>query len=362
MAPQFETLHELSPACFHAETSSVLVATQAQSRRVISRIARAFEAPENYQLFAVYQEAAVVGAICFELSRSYICAAGSVSVETARTLLAALCDEAGGKITRLQGCDGPPMVVDAISIACEESFGCSARLTDSLETMTLDTEPRPCPGVAGALRSVAPGSKLMPILAQWFEQFEKDTGNDDFSSGGRSQVMAHLSEAADRRNLFTWEVKDKPVAMVILGRSQPKQVLCVYTPPHQRGRGYGQAVTAAVCADCWQKTGGKEPIILSAVHKFGAARVYDRVGFRSTGWLHGVIFEDQCFEVARATAGGKCDIHGSDVETDTETDETDAEDEDDEETHEDIDWLDWLDLETDPAKLFACSSTLLECQ
>merc|ERR1719253_1656700 len=153
--------------------------------------------------------------------------------------------------------------------------------------MVLDTEPRTPSGVMGALRRILPCSKLLSILALWFEQFEKDTDNVHFSLEGRRQVISYLADAASRQDLFTWEVKDKPVAMAILGRTHPKQLLCVYTPLHQRSRGYGQAVTAAVCTERWQQTGGVDPIILSAVHKFGAARIYQRVGFRSAGWLHG---------------------------------------------------------------------------
>merc|ERR1719453_1192793 len=135
--------------------------------------------------------------------------------------------------------------------------------------MVLDTEPNMAAGVQGMLKPVSPGSKLLPILAMWFAQFEKDTDNESHSLGGQKQVVSHLSEAASRQDLFTWEVKDKPVAMAILGRTLPKQLICVYTPPHQRGRGYGQAVTAATCAQRWRATGGKESITLSAVTKFG---------------------------------------------------------------------------------------------
>merc|ERR1712032_468316 len=117
---------------------------------------------------------------------------------------------------------------------------------------------------------------LLPTLALWFMNFEKDTENEVFSLNGHKQVIAHLSATAARGDLFVWEVKEKPVAMLILGRLCPKQVLCVYTVPHQRGKGYGQAITASVCA----------------VPEFGASRVYKRIGFRSVGWLHGITFQD----------------------------------------------------------------------
>jgi len=190
--------------------------------------------------------------------------------------------------------------------------------------------------------------------------------------------VAHLSEVASRKDLFTWEVKEKPVAMAIMGRTHPKQLLCVYTPQHQRGRGFGQAVTAAACSQLWHMMGGKEPITLSAVHKFGAARIYERVGFRSAGWLHGVTFADSCcnaralstdLSAALAEKSQNADQYAdTDVETDSgghksgfDTDE-ETEAEADEVADEEADWdVDCWDLEDDPAKLFASSSVLLAC-
>jgi len=388
MARVSESVCQLCPAAFHAEASSVLSASQAQSRRVIRRLAQAHEAPDGFRLFAIYSEGLVVGAACYERSRSYLCVAGIITVTAAQSVLAELCTEFGSACARLRGCDGPPMAgrFQAISTACKVAFGCLARSDDLLDTMILDMKPRATDGVSGTLRRISPQSKFLPILALWFEQFEKDTDQVSYSLEGKQRVVAHLSEAASRQELFTWEVKDKPVAMAILGQLHPKQLLCVYTPAHQRGRGYGQAVTSAVCIEQWQVTGGREPIILSAVDKFGAARIYERVGFRSTGWLHGVTFVDGNSDAARsviasedlpnvadvyekasinADADGDTDVGsstdaGTDLENDTEAEAFDQEEVDD----ADLDAECWdFDLETDPAKLFAslASSTVFPC-
>lgn len=369
------TIQQLCPVAFHAAALAMLAATQAQSRRVISRVAKALEDPENFRLFAVYKDGAVVGGMCYELSKSYVCAAGHVSLVAAQSLLAELHKELGAEFCGLRGCDGPPMAVEAIAAACEEVFGCWSHTQDRLETMILDEAPKMATGVQGVLKPVAPRSKILPILALWFEQFEKDTDNECYSLQGNRQVMSHLSDAASCQDLFIWEVKEKPVAMAILGRTQPKQLLCVYTPPHHRGRGFGQAVTAATCAERWRIAQGKELITLSAVHKFGAARVYERVGFRSAGWLHGVSFETRQEDTGATFAGPSMDIDvgekapavDTDVDTDVGTSEgTDVEafDELDGDTEVEVDLVPdlediegWdLDLETDPAKLFASSA------
>lgn len=342
MARVSESVCQLSPAAFHAEASSVLAATQGQSRRVISRLAHAHEAPDGFRLFAIYSESSVVGAACYERSRSHLCVVGIITLSAAQRLLSELSAELRSGCARLRGCDGPPMAVQAISSACTVTFGCLVRSDDLLDTMILDVKPRPTAGVPGKLSRVSPQSKLLSILALWFEQFERDTDQVSYSLEGKQRVVSHLSEAASRQEVFTWEVKDKPVAMAILGQLHPKQLLCVYTPAHQRGRGYGQAVTSAVCSEHWQMTGGREPITLSAVDKFGAGRIYERVGFRSTGWLHGVTFVDCNSDTARsidafgdvpnvadvyekasinADADGDTDVGSStDAETDLEND------------------------------------------
>lgn len=373
-----QNICQLEPAKFQAETLSVLAACPVQSRRVISRLADAHESPDSFRLFAVYQGDVSVGALCYELRKSYICAAGTITVEAARSLLASLSDEFGEDLIRPHGCDGPPLAVDSLALACEEAFHCCVCSTDCMETMILDTEPRLTSGVPGMLRQVSPCSKLLPILAMWFEQFEKDTDTECYSLDGRQEVVAHLAEVASRKDLFTWEVKEKPVAMAIMGRTHPKQLLCVYTPQHQRGRGFGQAVTAAVCSQQWQTMGGKEPITLSAVHKFGAARIYERVGFRSAGWLQGVTFADACCSTRTsstdfsAVLAEKSNNADPDVDTDVGTDsggnksgsDTDAETEAEahEVADEEADWdVDGWDLEDDPATLFASSNVLFAC-
>jgi len=160
-----QNLCQLAPVTFQAETLSVLAAWPVQSRRVISRLADAHESPENFRLFAAYQDGVAVGALCYELRKSYICAAGTVTVEAARSLLAALSEEFGEGFIRPTGCDGPPLAVDALATACEEVFSGCVCSTDSMETMILDTEPRSTVGVPGVLKHVSPCSKLLPILA-----------------------------------------------------------------------------------------------------------------------------------------------------------------------------------------------------
>jgi len=299
----------LSPARFLEEAAPLLKASPGESRRITSRASDALEDPESFRLFAVHSTelesqvaGCMVGAVCFEVSSCYACVVGNISPDAAQELLSELSKEFGSSFEGLRGCDGPLEAVQALAATFSEAFGRETLATDPLELMILDSEPVHTGGATGTLRSIDAKSKLLPILAMWFVQFEKDTDNEAYSLEGQKSVVAYLQGAAGRGDLFVWEVKEKPVAMVMLGRLRPKQVLCVYTVPHQRGRGYGQAAVSAVCTALWHATGGSEPILLSAVHKFGAQRVYERVGFRSTGQLSGVMF-GSCHTEAREAMG-----------------------------------------------------------
>lgn len=309
-------IRQLPPQEFIAETDALLQRTQAQSRRLIIRAANSVERPGDFRLFAVYDGIEAVGALCYDLMTSYASVVGSLSASDAETILAILFEEPGGKFGGFHTLDGPPSAVQALSAVCTEAFGCVARAQDPLETMMLVSEPRRCVGIPGALKTVAPQSNLLHMLARWFEQFEKDINQNAYSSEGHRQVLLDLTATASRGGLFVWEVKEKPVAMAILGRTLPRQLLCVYTLPHMRGKGFAQALTSAVCAEHWQTTQGQEPLLLSAFNKFGAARVYERVGFESAGWLHTVTFEEDVHSSLPTRAAGvmgfaSCDDAGA---------------------------------------------------
>eukprot|EP00928_Gymnodinium_smaydae_P068776 TRINITY_DN5204_c0_g2_i1.p1 TRINITY_DN5204_c0_g2~~TRINITY_DN5204_c0_g2_i1.p1 ORF type:complete len:306 (-),score=47.54 TRINITY_DN5204_c0_g2_i1:446-1339(-) len=284
----------VSPEEFCTEIVSLSVEKPAQSRRVTSRAADAIQSPDDFRLFLIRESAAgAVGAVAYHVHDAYAWAAGVVSAEVASELIEELLDEFGFSFSGFAGFDGPPAAVEALTIACSEAFDRVPSSRAALQTMILEEQPRETVGVPGTLKVVRPDDKcLLSTLAFWFEQFEKDLEHEDHSLVGHEKLVDDLSAAAGRRNLFAWEVKEKPVAMVMIGRSRPKQLLCVYTVPQQRGKGYAQAATAAACARQWTLNGCFEPITLAADRKFGAQRIYERIGFRSDGDLHGVTFDD----------------------------------------------------------------------
>mmetsp|Transcript_17454 Transcript_17454/g.31490 ORF Transcript_17454/g.31490 Transcript_17454/m.31490 type:complete len:300 (+) Transcript_17454:54-953(+) len=287
-------VRQLNALQFKEETSELLQSLLPQSRRVLNRVSDALEAEDEFRLFAVMDAGVVIGAVCLDASDFYLTLAGSIPDRAAPQLIHNIVAEFGSEFDCLRGCDGPPEAVLALTKAQQSVRDCEVLTRPPLEMMILEHEPKPPIGVPGTLRAVERKDRILPTLALWFKQFEQDTQENAYNGtdGHCSQITADLAAAAGRRDLFVWVVKEKPVAMVILGRSRPKQVFCVFTVPHHRGRGYGQAATAAACAEFRKRTGGAEPIMLSAVSKFGASRVYERCGFRSAGWLHGVAFQN----------------------------------------------------------------------
>jgi predicted GNAT family acetyltransferase len=56
-------------------------------------------------------------------------------------------------------------------------------------------------------------------------------------------------------------------------------VICVYTPPDQRGRRLGGAVTAAACADALARE-AERVVLFTDAENPAPNKVYERIGFR----------------------------------------------------------------------------------
>lgn len=277
-------IRELPLAAFRRETAEFLDVCSAEGRLVVKGLSKAAKSPKDFLLFAVYESGVVVGSVCLETDEMHASIVGVFTPQTAQVFAAEL---GARSIGRLSTCDGPPAAVEAVTAACCKAFSCAVRSEASVEEMILDSAPTIPADSPGSLRAVPAGDRVLQPLGLWYAQFLADTGAEAES---RAEIASELAAAAARGHLFVWELKDKPVAMAAIGRGRPLQLLCVYTPQHQRGRGYGQALTAAVCAE--QRSVSAEAITLSAIEKFGAARVYRRVGFRSIAWLRSVTLED----------------------------------------------------------------------
>jgi hypothetical protein len=126
------------------------------------------------------------------------------------------------------------------------------------------------PVVPGKARVAGPGDR--ELLISWMEAFAAEA--HEVGSAPAETVDAFLEYGG----LTLWEVDGAPVAMA--GLRQPAggvvRVGPVYTPPPQRGRGYGSAVTAAVSAAARPH----EVVLFTDVANPTSNSIYTKIGYR----------------------------------------------------------------------------------
>ena len=84
------------------------------------------------------------------------------------------------------------------------------------------------------------------------------------------------------RLLWLWEDEaGAPVALALrtAAAAGVARINCVYTPPEQRGRRFGGAITAACCADALARDAERVVLFTDADNPAPNA-VYQRIGFR----------------------------------------------------------------------------------
>ena len=136
------------------------------------------------------------------------------------------------------------------------------------------SEPPRYPGTPGAARPV--GEDDIPLAADWMLAF-------------LAEALPHEKtpprEALERRlcdgRTFLWVVDQRPVAMAAITRqlARAAAISHVYTPPAERGRGYGGSVTAAV-VDAIRASGRATACLYTDLRNPASNRCYARIGFQ----------------------------------------------------------------------------------
>src|SRR5215469_15909063 len=137
----------------------------------------------------------------------------------------------------------------------------------------LGTLEPPDPGPPGVARVAHPGDT--ELLIDWHDAFVRET---DAVAAGSDRIVADL---LSHGGLTLWEVGGRPVAMA--GTPRPvagvARVISVYTPPEQRRRGYGAAVTTAV-TQAAQAAGATDVVLFTDLGNPTSNSIYQRLGYR----------------------------------------------------------------------------------
>jgi predicted GNAT family acetyltransferase len=167
----------------------------------------------------------------------------------------------------LAGVSGPIEIVEA-AVAVLADRGERRRM--GLRLFRLD-KLTPPDGVVGEPRAATIADRA--LIAEWYHAFGAEAG------ALAADIEAAVDRALDAGRVWLWCVDGKPVSLA--ARRQPEaasaRVGPVYTPPAERGRGYGSAVTAAATRDILDL--GAIPALFTDLANPTSNRIYQQLGY-----------------------------------------------------------------------------------
>jgi uncharacterized protein len=135
---------------------------------------------------------------------------------------------------------------------------------------------------AGTLRLATAAD--LPMLIDWFADYLVDTGLTH-----ERQPAAAAERGVREQSLFLFET-EHPVAMATISGRTPhgRRIGDVFTPRALRGRGYGEALTAALSQQILDE-GARWCFLFTDANNATSNAVYRRVGYVHTGDWHELV-------------------------------------------------------------------------
>jgi RimJ/RimL family protein N-acetyltransferase len=162
---------------------------------------------------------------------------------------------------------------DAFAARWREVTGAGTEVAMRTRLFRLDAL-LPPPAPAGSARVAGPADR--DLLIDWLRAFQQDV-----SGGTRENNAEVVDDKLSYGGLTLWEVDGRPVSLAGVTRDEAgaTRVAPVYTPPEQRGRGYGAAVTAAVTRAALD-AGADDVVLFTDVTNPTSNALYERLGYR----------------------------------------------------------------------------------
>jgi GNAT superfamily N-acetyltransferase len=191
-----------------------------------------------------------------------------VSQEAARLLAAAL----AVRDRPLAGVNADPDAACAFASAWHDLTGATASVHRRSRLFRLDAIVPPEPHPRGSARVATELDR--ELLESWLDAFGREVGE-----------LGHFAGLIDDRlsygGLLLWKSGGIPVAMAGVTRAVAgvARVGPVYTPPDQRKRGYGGAVTVAV-SEAALAAGAEQLVLFTDLANPTSNALYQRLGYR----------------------------------------------------------------------------------
>ncbi len=125
-------------------------------------------------------------------------------------------------------------------------------------------------------------------LVQWRDGYERELLGRTL---GDAELEAMVRRGIEEQNLFVLYRNGQLLAQSAFNAELPDcvQVGGVFTPPDQRGRGYGGAVVAASLEQA-RFRGVQSAVLFTQKDNIAARRAYERIGFRRAGDFGLILF------------------------------------------------------------------------
>jgi predicted GNAT family acetyltransferase len=200
---------------------------------------------------------------------------GAVSLTPPFELLLAVVpdDTIEALATALRGTDLPGVNGDAATVERFVAAWQPERAEVAFEMRLYRLGELQLPSAAGHARVADDGD--LALAVRWLAAFESDAGvkSTDVESAARERI-------GDGR-LWLWEHDGIPVSLAARTATAAgvARIAPVYTPPDQRRRGYGAAVTAACTADALARD-ADEVVLFTDLANPTSNSIYQAIGFR----------------------------------------------------------------------------------
>jgi GNAT superfamily N-acetyltransferase len=175
---------------------------------------------------------------------------------------------------RPPGANGDPEAARAFCLAWHGLAGVGWEQADVSILYVLDTL-QPPSGVPGDLRLAT--SDDVDQVTEWTHAFMAEA-EPPIPPGDHREITTRRIAAEE---LLLWTVDGEAVSMAAIAASTGgvARVYLVYTPPHQRGRGYGSAVSAGATRTALGR-GADACMLYADVANPISNAVYQRIGYR----------------------------------------------------------------------------------
>jgi predicted GNAT family acetyltransferase len=174
---------------------------------------------------------------------------------------------------------------ERFSAAWCDGTGLQATTWLQMRRFTLGELRPPDPPPPGRARLAADGD--LQLAQGWFDAFTEELELPDRMSEER------VRRAIEEERLWLWE-DGEPAALALrtLAAAGVSRIICVYTPPEQRGRRLGGAITAAASADALARE-AEGVVLFTDADNPGPNKVYERIGFRPVADYRVIHFNPQ---------------------------------------------------------------------